>query len=271
MKAKYIAKNLKLIERNKEWVSSPLSAARKLHYYPAILLSYIALLTQKRKSINYLGTEFKFDNPATPLNLQNYPYEVGVKLLSHIHDKPESILDIGANIGQFSRTIAFLLPGSKIDSFEPNPNVFSILSSNATGQITPYNYALGAEKAEATFYFEPNRSGIGSFLKENAGETGRVKEIRVKVENDVAAVTGRNAYDLVKIDVEGFEYEVIQALKNVKTKFLYIEVSGDGRDRHYTDRKLYSEIGRILGDFNVIYSSGFTEGNPTYELLLKFV
>jgi FkbM family methyltransferase len=271
MKVRHVLKNLKLLERNREWLSAPLPITEKIRYYPSVLSSYIVLFSSKNKRVRYLGKSFLFDNPATPLNLQNYPYEVGTKLLGHMRSRPETVLDIGANIGQFSSTLSYLVPDAVIDSFEPNPVIYEILRKNAGPQIRTFNFALGQNKAVAPFYFEPNRSGIGSFFKENAGASNGVEKIEVKVENDVANVTKRNRYDLIKIDVEGFEYEVLHALKGVKTKALYIEVSGNGRSRSYTDAQLYEKIREVLGDYNLIYASGQNAASPTYEMLLTFL
>lgn len=141
MKLSYALQNLKLYERNREWLAAPISFTSKIAYYPAIAASYLRLGLHHSKSIRYLGSVFHYDNPATPLNLQNYPYEVGHKLLSHMTSMPSSVLDIGANLGQFSVTLAHLCPEAQIDAFEPNPAVWAILTQNANDRIRCFNYA----------------------------------------------------------------------------------------------------------------------------------
>src|SRR5262249_22257451 len=125
---------------------------------------------------------------------------------------------------------------------------------------------------QETMYFEPNRSGVGSFLKNNAGTPGRLETVSVLMRENAAKITRRYVYDLIKVDVEGFESDALRALKDIKTKYLYIEVSGGGRDKLFTDAQLYAEILETLGDFNVVYGSGVSSAsNATYELLLEFV
>jgi FkbM family methyltransferase len=271
MKVSYALRNLKLIERNREWLAAPTSLTSKLAYYPAIAASYLRLGVRHSKSIKYLGSAFHYDNPATPLNLQNYPYEVGNKLLSHMASQPRYVLDVGANLGQFSTTLTHLCPETRVDAFEPNPNVYGILKQNANDRIQCFNYALGPTKADSEFFYEPNRSGIGSFFKENAGSEDRIEKITVHVLDDPAEVTKRHEYDLVKIDVEGFELEVLGALKGIQTKYLYIEVSGSGRRRSYSDSEISDAIRGTFGSFDIIYSSGVAAGTSTYELLLRIV
>ncbi len=61
-----------LVERNREWLSSDIEWKYKWRYYPALVGAYTRLLS-KRRRVKYLGKRFYFDNPATPLNLQNLP------------------------------------------------------------------------------------------------------------------------------------------------------------------------------------------------------
>jgi ribosomal protein S28E/S33 len=46
-------------------------------------------------------------------------------------------------------------------------------------------------KGTSTFYYERNRSAVGSFLKENAGTEGHLAEISVGVVDDPATVIRR--------------------------------------------------------------------------------
>jgi FkbM family methyltransferase len=271
MNIAYMAKNLKLIERNREWLNSPLPIQAKLAYYPSLLAGYLRLFTLHRRVVKYLKRPFLYDNPATPLNLQNYPYELGIKILGNMSVRPRSVLDVGANIGQFACTLAYFVPDCEIDCLEPNPTILVTLRTNLPAHARIYGWALGAKRGAETMYFEPNRSCVGSFLKNNAGTPGRLEEVSVHITDDASQITGRAVYDLVKIDVEGFELDAVKALKNIKTKYLYIEVSGGGRDKPYTDAQLYEQISKILGDFNVVYSNGISSLNATYELLLEFV
>jgi FkbM family methyltransferase len=272
MKLGYILKNLKLYERNKEWLTAHnVSATEKAVYYPNAFNSLFRQRLNKKKVMKYFGRNFYYDNAATPLNLQNYPYEISNKMLSLMKTRPKKVLDIGANIGQFSCTLSHSLEGKvKIFSFEPNPDVFEILAKNIPKNVKAYNYGIGPNQ-ELEFYFEPNRSGIGSLYKQNAGEQTKLKQITIKTTNKIKDLTGTDTFDLIKIDVEGFEYEVIKQLKYISTKYLYLEASTSSRSRGYTDSELYTAIKESFGNFETVYSSSIKLTKPTYELLLKFL
>jgi FkbM family methyltransferase len=270
MKVGHVLRNLKLVERNREWLSAPVPLPLKVGYYGEVARSTARTLLGRPREITYLGRRFVYDNPATPLNLQTYPHEVADRILGAMDVEPARILDVGANLGQFACTASYFLPGAEIDSLEPNPEVFALLSANATAQMRVFNVALATGDGPETFYYEPGRSGIGSFLRENAGEQDHVREVQVAVARDASLVTGHQRYDLVKIDVEGFEREAIEALGSISTQYLAIEVSGRGRARNYSDAQLFAAITGALGDFDVVRASGVAPSAPTYELLLRF-
>lgn len=261
-------KSLKIKERNKEWLTSTgVSSIMKLTYYTEIAKS----LSLKRKKIKYLGQQFFYDNPATPLNLQNYPYEISKKILANMDKQPKTILDIGGNIGQFSITIDHILNGeSKIDTFEPNPYAFEYLKKNTQHEknIRLFRYGLGEKKETITLYFEPTRSAIGSFIKDNAGRN--VEEQKVKIIKDVKKQTERGHYDLVKIDVEGYERHALSALKGLTFDYMFIELSGQTRTKDYYHSALIAYIQDQFGVFDIVYSSGVAKGDTTFDVLLKF-
>ncbi len=270
MKATYILNNLKLIERNQQWLQSGLPTRKKLGFYPFIGLSYLKMIVGK-KSIHYLGEPFYYDNPATPLNLQPYAYEISKKILRNMDKLPKTVLDIGGNIGQFSRTLLFVLDNKiEVDVFEPNTVILPLLHQNmqAHKNVRIFDYGVSGEEVAQKLYFEPNRSATGSLIAKNAGE--KVTGVDIKLTANPERLTGRKHYDLIKIDVEGFELEALAALSHISCRYLYIEVSGLGRKRSYTDAVLYKEIMDNLGEFEVLYASGSTTSSVTYELLLRF-
>jgi len=272
MKIGYIAANLQLVKRNKQWLQAPYtSRLHKAKFYSDIVVSYSRLLSQRRKSITYLGKKFEYDNTATPLNLQSYPFEVGQWILGNMDKKPSTVLDIGANIGQFGCTIASILPGTKVDSFEPNPDVFDMLKTNAVyyPNLRAYNFGLSPASVDQ-MYYEPTRSAVGSMFEENAGTIGKLKKVSISTVDDPSKKTKRKKYDLIKIDVEGYEYSVLDCLKNISTKYLYIELSGEARKKDYTHAAMFRKIEQTFGPFDICYASGHGRFDPTLDTLLKF-
>lgn len=264
----HYARNLKLVERNREWwQASGLTPRDKAAYYGSIVRTYAT----RDKVVHYLGHDLHFDNPATPLNLQNYPYEITRKVLANMSITPTTVLDIGANLGQFSLTTRHVLGGAvTIDAFEPNPYVFDFLRRNTAdvAGVTIHNYGVGAADGVSELHFDPSRTGIGSLIKENAGNPTELATITVT--GDVSAITGRDTYDLVKVDVEGYEFHALEGLSAITPAYLFLEVSGLGRAKDYKHSQLFGRIRDQWGEFDVGYVGGYGDRGDTFDVLLGF-
>jgi FkbM family methyltransferase len=264
----HYARNLKLLERNREWwQAGSVTPGEKAAYYGSLVRTYAT----RGKVIRYLGNDLHFDNPATPLNLQNYPYEITRKVLRNMAITPTTVLDIGANLGQFSLTTRHVLgAGVAIDAFEPNPFVFDFLRRNTRGVdgVTIHNYGVGAEDGESEIHFDPSRTGIGSIIKANAGEP--TESAVITITGDVAAVTGRSDYDLVKVDVEGYEFHTLEGLAGITPRYLFLEVSGLGREKDYRHSELFARIRQQWGEFDLSYIGAYGDRGDTFDVLVEF-
>ena len=131
---------------------------------------------------------------------------------------PKTILDIGANTGQFAVAINTIFPDARILSFEPLPDCFEQLKRNMAGatNFTAFNYGLGDKTGELPF--ERNAFSMSSsFLKmtrthtEAFPQTAQSSTVQVKVErlDDVAASLSIAQPFLAKIDVQGYEDRVL--------------------------------------------------------------
>jgi FkbM family methyltransferase len=125
------------------------------------------------------------------------------------------VFDIGANIGCTSLLFGAL--AAQVDSFEPSPSTFEYLSANiaAAGLSTVrlHNFGLGKVDEELTLTFSPaNRSGGFVSNVTQAGPGHTVENIRIRSGDGVLS---RSRVDFIKIDVEGFEKNVIEGLKDV--------------------------------------------------------
>ena len=127
--------------------------------------------------------------------------------------------DIGANIGLYTWQIAMSCPTLKTISFEPDPNNFELLKmtlekSNLDNvELCPY--ALSNQSCKAIFHQDQITSATGSLSSEDTPWieqylNGSAKKITVQKET-LDSIVGENKIpSLIKIDVEGHEYEVLE-------------------------------------------------------------
>jgi FkbM family methyltransferase len=155
----------------------------------------------------------------------------GARDLYRLLNKPwlpleiRTVLDVGANEGQFIKVARVLFPHASILAFEPNPHLIaaleSLLSSSRNGAVLPL--ACGRESTVIPLYltkFSPSASllqptdlRIPDFPVAEIGETIEVKVERL---DDVvrSSALARGPY-LLKIDVQGFELEVLQGATGI--------------------------------------------------------
>ncbi len=143
-----------------------------------------------------------------------------VYLFKSLVNKTDNVLDIGANIGCTS--ILFGALANKVVSLEPNPSAFDFLKRNISNSrlknVVIQNIGLGASAGEFEMAFDRgNRSG--SFINNFQQASSEHEKVKVHIErlDDVEDRFKLFPIDLIKIDVEGFEQQVLQgAIKTIE-------------------------------------------------------
>ncbi len=149
-----------------------------------------------------------------------------------------TIVDVGANHGDFARAANVWFPDAKILLVEPLPKMQrhleeSIRSRRPNWHLLPC--AFGAQPGRLPLSVDENRDDIGSlagfseeYLRANP-EARASREIicDVKTLDDAATELRIDHIDLLKIDVEGFEFEVLKGAGRMmeRTTSIVVEVS----------------------------------------------
>ena len=121
-------------------------------------------------------------------------------------------LDIGSNMGFYSLALAKENPSLIVDAFEPQPGVFKTLTrntqiNNLSERINLHNMGLGIKQTELTMYVPKFTGSGGASFKNLHEDEGAATEVKVKVQT-LDSLELKDI-DLIKIDVEGFELNVI--------------------------------------------------------------
>jgi FkbM family methyltransferase len=137
------------------------------------------------------------------------------------------VLDIGGNIGQSVLSVMACIPDARIVSFEPNPGpraVLSRLAGRFPGQVEVRSCGLGDREATNLLYIPTYRGkempGLASFDRAEAHDWISDQTVFLFDESKltIASLPVETMPlddldyepDLIKIDVQGFEHEVVR-------------------------------------------------------------
>lgn len=130
--------------------------------------------------------------------------------------RPETILDIGSNIGASILYFHRQFPDAKIFGFEPHPDTFRILQENVAHLpgVTIFNYGLGATHQRIAT--RADQVNFGAFNTrghfKDRGHPAATVECEVRRLDDVLREIRITQVDLIKIDCEGAEADVFSTL-----------------------------------------------------------
>ncbi|TAL39835.1 MAG: FkbM family methyltransferase [Alphaproteobacteria bacterium] len=134
--------------------------------------------------------------------------------------KDKLVLDIGANIGVIAQALAFA--GFTVEAFEPQPEVFELLTANFKGKA--HNVALGEARGKTIMpkLIYSERFNFGGVSCETTSRSRGGIDVHVEKIDDYKF----DNVGLMKIDVEGFEERVLRgAVETINrcSPILYLE------------------------------------------------
>ena len=141
--------------------------------------------------------------------------------------RPATIIDAGANEGQFAVAVAKLFPEATVYSFEPDPDTFTRLVRNvrAFSRVRPHLLALGDKRQQMPFYVDANTQ-VSSLLRPSEKRlrafpntrTEKVLTVNVDTLSEFFATNELARPILLKLDVQGYEHLVLEGAAHLLPK-----------------------------------------------------
>lgn len=134
------------------------------------------------------------------------------------HFPPKGVfLDVGSYIGFWSLYVANEFPDSTVIAIEPNPVAFMLLKKNVSingfKNIKTFNCALLNETRRMKFLIAKHKNLGGSRLiikEHNFLPKGEIIDVEVVKASDFLKQLNVDRIDAIKIDVEGYEINILQ-------------------------------------------------------------
>ncbi|SKB12338.1 hypothetical protein PL11201_330027 [Planktothrix sp. PCC 11201] len=170
------------------------------------------------------------------------------------------VLDVGANLGDWTKAVLSICPDAEIHLFEPIPVVYKDLIKNlgekfSTAQIIPNSFAIGNQAGVQTFYHYQAQSILSTFHRrlevEKTGTLQQPQEIQVlKNTVDNYCIQQRvERINFLKIDVGGGELDVLKGaekcLNKGKIDYIQFEYGGTYLDAKITLKETFEYLHKV--------------------------
>jgi len=191
--------------------------------------------------------------------------------------RPRTVLDVGANVGQFAVAAARLFPGVHVHSFEPLPDCVAQLRKHAArlGNITVHPVALGEREGEVTMRVNA-QSRASSVLplapahREAFPAAQEQREITVRVAtlDQMLADVVLPPPLLLKVDVQGYEAQTLRGATRILQQVDYAVLETSFKPLYHGEL-LFLDIVRLLETQGLRFSRpvGWLTAPQTGEVL----
>lgn len=159
--------------------------------------------------------------------------------LPNLLKKGATAIDIGANLGYYSRPLSKIVGAEgHLYSVEPVPVIFDVLSKNMAGRknTTLLNYALGEHSAVVDMVndtvAEAGYFGTGRNAISQGGASSKAIHFSVEMRRGSELFASLERLDFIKCDIEGYERVVLPEMRPLIERFhpvVLLETDGQTR------------------------------------------
>jgi FkbM family methyltransferase len=176
-------------------------------------------------------------------------------------EQERTIVDIGANIGNYSLLVNAISESVKIHAIEPVPNNYTELCKNVlhVNNIIPYNMAINEQSGVLSIYdYDDNNSEHASLYKEvftRLHNNSKVEEFTVKAMSldEFCEINHIENIFLLKIDTEGNEYNILRSAKRMFAEKKIEIIQFEFNEMNVVSRVFFKDFYDLLHEDYCIY------------------
>jgi FkbM family methyltransferase len=126
------------------------------------------------------------------------------------------ILDLGASIGVFSIYAASTARNVRLFAYEPMPDFFALMKENIAlnrleGVVSCFNLAVAGEAQERELFASGTDFFFPTLIPPANDDPSTRKQVTCTTLTNILDSNDLEAIDIVKMDIEGAEYEILYA------------------------------------------------------------
>jgi len=162
----------------------------------------------------------------------------------HFLRDDDLFIDVGANVGVYT-VLAGAQCGAQVISFEPVPETYrhlkrNVLVNDIHERVLLINKAAAGE-VKSVYFTSTLDAGNHVLLQADS-----IQEQKIKIDCTTLDLVTSRIPSLIKIDVEGFETEVIKGadkiLSGPELKAIIIELNGSGKRYGYNEENIHDKL-----------------------------
>lgn len=167
---------------------------------------------------------------------------------------PDTVIDVGANVGQFSRAVLGRWPSVRIVAFEPQPMLSERLGTVLSGDDGHVVHPIALGDHDGQIEFHPHRYNLSSSVLRTTPSAQRrfdwaaelpTVEIPIRRLSTVLPREELQGTVLLKLDVQGYERAVLRGAEGILSAVDAVIVE-QSFDAFYVDQSRPEEIDDIL-------------------------
>jgi FkbM family methyltransferase len=235
-----------------------------LLYNPLVIIDRLSIEINRNKRKRKLK-----GSPAANLEIGHLDSLELLELIKKDNLNIKIIFDVGANVGTWTLLAKSFFGDAIVHAFEPLTDHIQKFKTNTSklSQTVIHPFCLGNENTTSVINvssFSDSSSILNATqleyeqfgIKKTSEETIWIKKVGDLIEQDVLPIP-----DLIKIDVQGFELEVLKGMGEYLNKVSYLIVEVSFKEYYY-GQPLFLEIANFLSahNFNVY---AFGHSTPT--------
>ena len=183
----------------------------------------------------------------------------------------KTVLDVGANTGESALELHTMYQQAQVISFEPLPDSFATMEQRLSGHAWSRRHNLALAEKQGRMAMHRSAYALSSSLlpmsdahKEAYPYTAGSQEVEVEISTLDTICAGVDGPFLIKLDVQGYEYGVLQGAAETlkRTEALIVETSFV---ELYQGQKLFNDVQALLNRHGFVYTGSWAQRNSPLD------